>query len=286
MTLQEKAADALRGTACAGCTVLFAAAAFAGRNVLITLLAAAVTLDLCIRLLRTPDRSARKRRSLISLLMFLPLLGICTLLGLPDFLAEAVGADFADLCALIVFYLPGACILLAVASVYAGKQKAHPVLPLVILYLLYAVRLADAFSFLFRDKLPSDLHMYSGFVRELFFEVCALAALHLILLLVLSRICRNGSTHPKRLKGFSAAVCGYTVFAAAASCAELYIYIRAGGPTPLRNCAAGITIGIAAVCLVLLLYQLAGHSGQTVPVRRAAADASPGTERSPSGILH
>ena len=266
-------ADFLRGTGASVCTLLFAAAAFIGKNILIGEFTAAAVLYLSIKLLRTPDKASLKRRSLISLFMFFPLACLIGVLLLSQRVGFAFSPYFADMCALIVLYLPGACLLRMAASIYAGTQKKHPVIPIILLYLLYAVRLTDSFYFLFREELPSDLHFYSGFVRELFFEFCALAVFHLILVFVLNRSIRQGSAHPKRMKAFAAVLCGYTVFAAAASLAALHVYISAGGMTAMRRNAVWVTAVIAAVYMVLFIYQLAagfsGRSGQASMMKQA-----------------
>ena len=263
MKLKTITLDLLRGTVCAACTVLFAAAAFVGSNTLITVFAAAATMYLCIPLLRTPDKASLKRRSLTSLFMFLPLIGICCLLRADRFLTGICSLDFVNLCMLLVFYLPGACLLRAAASIYAEKQKTHPVIPIILLYLIYAVRLTDSFYWFFAKRIPEDLHYFSGETRTLYFEVCVLAVFHLILIFVLNRSIRNGSPHPKLMKVFSALLCAYTVFAAAASLEELRIYILAGGMTPLRQNAVWIMLLTGGAFLLLFVYQLAAkHSGK------------------------
>ena len=272
MKLYGKTEDYLRGTGASVCTLLFAAAAFTGRNILIALLAAAASLYAAMRLLRTPDKAALRRRSLFSLFIFLPLACLCGVLLLNRRVISACSPDFADMCALIVFYLPGACLLRTAASIYAGTQKTHPVIPVVLLYLIYAVRLADACSFFFAEKLPSDLHLYADSVRVLFFEVCALAVFHLVFVLALNRSIRQGCAHPKRRRAIGAVICGYTVFAVFASWTALRVYIRAGGMTAVRQNAVWALAAIAAVFMVLFIYQLAagssGRSGQAAMMQQ------------------
>lgn len=253
--------DLLLGFGSASCAMLFAALAFAAGSALIALLSAAGSLLLSIRIFRAPDAASRSRRKLTAYLLYFPLTVICGLLGLHEFLAEVLysvngGVEFGDLCAAIVLYIPGTFLMMLFAGHYAKKQKQYPVIPLCLMYLLYALCQADAFRFLCSGYLSLETFWLSFNARTDFFELCILTAIDLAVIYALNRRITAGSTsHPKLLTGFAAALCIYNVFIAATTIIQIVVYINYCGLTRKRIYAIGIAVLIAVAFVILLLRQ-------------------------------
>ena len=114
------------------------------------------------------------------------------------------------------------------AGVYAG------VTPICLLYLTYVISQTNYFLSAFAGKLPSDM-IYSEYARRGFFELCAIAVINLIVILVLTGCAKQGgSTRPKLLTGYAVVLCLFTLFIIATALAKMALYIEAYGLTALR----------------------------------------------------
>ena len=281
MKLKQMAADFLRGTVCTACTMaimVITALIFAASRTesLLTLLGgAAAILYLNILLLRTPDKSARISRTVTAFLMYLPLTGVCYLISKiqPDLVVGNAALD--DLCFLFIIGIPVVFPLMGIAAVYAAKQKTHPVIPLVLMYVFYAVCQADAFRLAARATLgkePLDLIEYTQYARCGFFELCVLAVINFVVILLLNRSIRNGSArNPKRLKGFAAALCLHTAFIAVTVLAQMTVYIRVRGLSERRIYASWFAVILGIAFLVLLVKQFVRRLPSAAIVTACAA---------------
>lgn len=251
----------LRGTACAAGIILIAAAAFilGNESALTMFAAAAAILYLCILLLRTPDPRSRRIRTITAILMYLPTLGICYLLCRMQPHLVLGNVVVSDLLFLMIYGLPAAAVLIGIASAYAAKQKTHPVIPVAVLYALYAAVQADAFRLALKDTLSSDPLVrlyYTQQARIGFFELCALAALHLAVIILLNRKIKAGeAAHPKLLTALAAGLCVYTAFIAATVLAQMTLYIRVRGLSERRLYASWVAVLLGIAFLVLLIRQ-------------------------------
>ena len=265
MKLKQMAADFLRGTVCTACTMaimVITALIFAASwtESLLTLFGgAAAILYLNILLLRTPDKSARISRTVTAFLMYLPLTGVCYLISKiqPDLMLGNAALD--DLCFLFIAGFPFAFVLMGTAAVYAAKQKTHPFIPIAVMYVLYAVCQADAFRLATRATLgtePLNRLEYTWYARCGFFELCALAVINFVIILLLNRSIRHGSTpRPKRLKRIAAALCLYTAFIAVTVLAQMTVYIRVRGLSERRIYASWLAVMLGIAFLILLVKQ-------------------------------
>lgn len=259
MKAKQFLTDFLRGTGCAAGTTLFTAAAFVTgfESVLMVFLFAAAILYLCILLLRTPDKSSRRIRTATAFLMYPPMLGLTYLIT--DRFSDLVLCNvmIADLCFLLAVGLPGSILLMGIAALYAARQKTHPVIPLALMHVLYAVCQADAFRLAAKKTLSHDildLIEYTRYARTGFFELCLLAVIHAAAIFLLNRRIRNGSAaNPKRLKALAAALCLYTVFIAVTVLAQMTVYIRGRGLSERRLYASWFAVMIGAAFLVLCI---------------------------------
>ncbi|MBP0968288.1 MAG: DUF4173 domain-containing protein [Oscillospiraceae bacterium] len=137
------------------------------------------------------------------------------------------------------------------AGVYAG------VTPICLLYLAYVISQTNYFLSAFAGKLPSDM-IYSEYARRGFFELCAIAVINLIVILVLTGCAKKGgSTRPKLLTGYAVVLCLFTLFIIATALAKMALYIEAYGLTALRLYTAWFMVLLAVVFLVLLVRQFA-----------------------------
>ncbi len=263
--MKQMAKDFLCGTVCTACTMLImviAAAIFSAsrtESLLALLGGAAAILYLNILLLRTSDKKTRIRRTVTAFLMYPPLVGVSYLIYRiqPDFVLGNISSD--GLCFLFIIGLPAVFLLMGIAAVYAAKQKTHPVIPLVLMYVLYAVCQADAFRLASRATLGTnilDLIEYTQYARCGFFELCVLAVISFVIILLLNKSIRNGSArNPNRLKGLSAAICLYTAFIAVTALAQMTVYIKVRGLSERRICASWVAVILGIAFLVLFVKQ-------------------------------
>ena len=135
------------------------------------------------------------------------------------------------------------------AGLYAG------VTPICLLYLAYVVSQTSYFLSAFAGKLPSDM-IYSEYARRGFFELCAIAVINLVVILVLTGCAKKGgSTRPKLLTGYAVVLCLFTLFIIATALAKMLLYIKAYGLTALRLYTAWFMVLLAVVFFVLMLRQ-------------------------------
>ena len=251
--------DFLRGTGCAASALLFSALGlmFGYNSALILFISAAAMLYLCILLLRVPFKRSRIIRTVTAFLMYPPMIGAGFLIDRHCPTLMLGNMSFNGLCFLLIILLPGSFLLMLIAAVYAKKQKTHPFIPLVLMYLLYAVFQADAFRFVMKGELTAGSLYYSEYARCGFYELCGLAVIHLIALFLLNNSIVTGSTsRPKRANRIAAVLCLYTVFISATVLAQIRVYIRACGTTAMRTSAMQYAALIGIVFLVLFIRQL------------------------------
>lgn len=134
-------------------------------------------------------------------------------------------------------------------GLYAG------VTPICLLYLLYVCTQTNYFLSAFAGRLPEDM-IYSDYARRGFFELCAIAVINLVVLLIMNGCAKKGGEErPKALTGYVTALCGFTLFIIATALAKMILYIDAYGLTRLRLFTAWFMVLLAAVFLVLILRQ-------------------------------
>ena len=136
-------------------------------------------------------------------------------------------------------------------GLYAG------VTPICLLYLLYVCTQTSYFLSAFAGRLPGDM-IYSDYARRGFFELCAIAVINLLVLLVLNGCAKNGgSERPKALTFYVTLLCGFTLFIIATALAKMVLYINAYGLTRLRLYTAWFMVLLAVVFIVLIVRQFA-----------------------------
>ncbi|MBR5364164.1 MAG: DUF4173 domain-containing protein [Oscillospiraceae bacterium] len=134
-------------------------------------------------------------------------------------------------------------------GLYAG------VTPICLLYLVYVISQTNYFLSAFAGKLPEGM-IYSEYARRGFFELCAIAVINLIVLLVLTGCAKKGGAdRPKALTVYAVILCLFTLFIIATALAKMVLYISAYGMTPLRVYTTWFMVLLTMVFLVLLVRQ-------------------------------
>ena len=139
-------------------------------------------------------------------------------------------------------------------GLYAG------VTPICLLYLLYVCTQTSYFLSAFAGKLPDDM-IYAEYARRGFFELCAIAVINLIVLLVMNGCAAKGGSkeRPKALTFYVTLLCGFTLFIIATAIAKMVLYIDAYGLTRLRLYTAWFMVLLSVVFIVLIVRQFMGQ---------------------------
>ncbi|MBR4200788.1 MAG: DUF4173 domain-containing protein [Oscillospiraceae bacterium] len=134
-------------------------------------------------------------------------------------------------------------------GLYAG------VTPICLLYIVYVCSQTTYFLSAFAGHLPEDT-IYSEYARRGFFELCAIAVINLIVILVLTGCAKKGGKNrPKALTFYAVVLCLFTLFIIATALAKMVLYIDAYGLTSLRLYTAWFMVLLTVVFLVLLVRQ-------------------------------
>ena len=129
------------------------------------------------------------------------------------------------------------------------------VTPICLLYVIYVVSQISYFCSAFRGNLPENM-IYSQYARRGFFELCAIAVLNLLVLLVINGCCKQKNHRkPFAAKLYGCALCLFTLFIIATALAKMIMYIDAYGLTRPRLYTAWFMVLLAAVFILLLVMQ-------------------------------
>ncbi len=129
------------------------------------------------------------------------------------------------------------------------------VTPICLLYTVYVISQISYFCSAFFGKLP-DAMSYAGYARRGFFELCAIAVLNLIVILVTTGCCkRTEGKQPTAAKIYGCVLCLFTLFIIATAVAKMILYIDAYGLTRLRLYTTWFMVLLAIVFAVILAVQ-------------------------------
>ena len=137
----------------------------------------------------------------------------------------------------------------------AGLYAA--VTPICLLYLSYVISQTGYFLSAFVGKLPKGLN-YSEYARRGFFELCAIAVINLIVILILTGCAKERQRNGRRVRlltGYAVVLCCMTLFIIATAFAKMVLYIDAYGLTRLRVYTAWFMLLLTVVFLVLFIRQ-------------------------------
>ncbi len=129
------------------------------------------------------------------------------------------------------------------------------VTPICLLYAVYVISQISYFCSAFFGKLP-DIMTYAQYARRGFFELCAIAVLNLLVILVTTGCCkRTENKQPKAAKIYGCVLCLFTLFIIATAIAKMIMYIDAYGLTRLRLYTTWFMVLLAIVFMVIFIRQ-------------------------------
>lgn len=129
------------------------------------------------------------------------------------------------------------------------------VTPICLLYLVYVISQISYFGSAFLGRLPETMS-YAQYARRGFFELCAIAVLNLLVILVLTGCGKKTEGKSNRaITVYSCILCLFTLFIIATAMAKMVMYIDAYGLTRLRLYTAWFMLLLAVVFIVLLIRQ-------------------------------
>ncbi len=127
--------------------------------------------------------------------------------------------------------------------------------PICLLYAAYVISQINYFCSAFFGKLP-DTMSYAEYARRGFFELCAIAVLNLIVILVTTGCCKHTEgKQPTAAKIYGCVICLFTLFIIATAIAKMVLYINAYGLTRLRLYTTWFMVLLAIVFVVILAMQ-------------------------------
>lgn len=129
------------------------------------------------------------------------------------------------------------------------------VTPICLLYTAYVISQISYFCSAFFGKLPNTMS-YAEYARRGFFELCAIAVLNLIVILVTTGCCKRvDEKQPTSAKIYGCVLCLFTLFIIATAIAKMVLYINVYGLTRLRLYTTWFMLLLAIVFVVIFAMQ-------------------------------
>ncbi len=140
-----------------------------------------------------------------------------------------------------------------------------------VLYLVYLFSQLAYFFSAFRGLLPKDF-TYADYARRGFFELCAVAAINLALLLLTLALARRREDGklPLPARILTTFICAFTVLLIASAEAKMALYVRYYGMTRMRLMVALFILLLALAFLLLLARLFMRSFGYLKPLLAAA----------------
>ena len=129
------------------------------------------------------------------------------------------------------------------------------VIPVLSLYIIFFISQWDYYTLAFYGCLPSG-YSYAEYAREGFFQLCAVSAVNLLLMLGcswFSKLQSNGSRIILKAITIAISVCSLILILTAAS--KMYLYILQYGLTPLRVYSSWAMIVLTVIFLLFIAKQ-------------------------------
>ncbi len=116
-------------------------------------------------------------------------------------------------------------------------------------YVLYLISQFAYFTDAFRGLLPKDFTV-AEYARRGFFEMCAIVAINLVLIVLAVGLCRKaGGKLPAAVKGLALFLCLFSLVLVATALSKMVLYMRSFGLTRLRVLTSAFMIFLALVVL-------------------------------------
>jgi hypothetical protein len=127
------------------------------------------------------------------------------------------------------------------------------VTPICILYVLFFISQAGYFLSAFQSYLPAGFS-YAQYARRGFFELCAVAFINFILLILLNMLCKwKDEKKPVGLKIYTSILSVFTLMLIATAMSKMILYINNYGFTQLRIYTSWFMLLLATIFIIILL---------------------------------
>lgn len=182
--------------------------------------------------------------------------------------------NFGDNIFIFIFSLPLSFLLFGIVSHARCRKKTLSVnsnavafapaaavcaalAPIIMIYIILLICQLPYFTGAFSGVLPEG-YSYSEFARRGFFELCTVAVINLVIIIlsaVFSKNSENGKK-PKTVRGFSIAFCVMTVMLIVSAMSKMLLYINEMGLTRLRLYTSWFMILLGLVFAVEIIRQI------------------------------
>lgn len=184
--------------------------------------------------------------------------------GLPAFSFSIVGEMFWGI--FVALFLCG--ILFSAEKRVDRSEKAQTfrfiplaaaitaVTPICLFYLVYLIIQTRYLFAAFGGALPEDVS-YSDFARDGFFELCVVASINLVVILLMQAFTarRENDRRPKALTVYTVMISVFTLLLIATAVCKMFIYIGEYGMTPLRVYTTWFMALLAVFFIIVILWQ-------------------------------
>ncbi len=138
---------------------------------------------------------------------------------------------------------------------------ASALTPVLLVYILFFIA---QFSYFFGQK--PDAFSSADYARSGFFELCAVAALNMCLIICLNLLVKRKEGKNLLIKGYTLALCLFTLLMIAIALRKMALYIGLFGLTPLRVYTSWFMALLALVFVVIALKQFIARLKETAVV--------------------
>lgn len=184
--------------------------------------------------------------------------------GLPRFSFSIVGEMFWGI--FVALFLCG--ILFSAAKHTERPEKAQTfrfiplaavitaVTPICLFYLAYLIIQTRYIFAAFGGSLPEGVS-YSDFARDGFFELCVVASINLVVILLMQAFTarRENDRRPAALTVYTVMISAFTLMLIGTAVCKMFIYIGEYGMTPLRVYTTWFMALLAAFFVIIILWQ-------------------------------
>lgn len=131
------------------------------------------------------------------------------------------------------------------------------VTPICVFYLIYILSQLWYLTAAFGGELPEGLS-FSEYARRGFFELCAVAAINLCVIIGIQAFTRRGEgdSRPMALRVYTVALCGFSLLLTVCALSKMALYIRSMGMTHLRVYTSWFMIVMAAAFVLIIIWQV------------------------------
>lgn len=127
--------------------------------------------------------------------------------------------------------------------------------PICVLYVMFFISQGSYFLSAFTNSLPEGF-TYADYARQGFFELCAVAVINLIVLIIISLFSKKaGAEKPFALKLYSVVLGVFTIILIATAMSKMVMYIMHFGLTELRLYTSWFMLLLAFIFVLIIIKQ-------------------------------